>query len=187
MSDAGAFYQTLRLVVPAFGQTGIPFSLTGGVALSVLAEPRLTYDIDIVVPGDVSLSAIHALAHALGDRFLIESESVDEALRVAGQFQLLDLETFVKVDVHVGEDVPGELSRRRPVEVIPGLVAPMVSAEDAVLSKLIWVRLGSSRSRRDVQSYLRAAELDDVVLRERARQMDLLDLLEEIERHGPER
>ena len=46
----------------------------------------------------------------------------------------------------------------RACEIAPGLIAPVVSKEDAILSKLYWIGQGSERSRRDVTEMLRRDE-----------------------------
>jgi hypothetical protein len=61
-------------------------------------------------------------------------------------------------------------------------VAPLVSQEDAILSKLIWLRNGSDRARRDAKMMLKRDEdLDRAALRERAAALGLDGLLAEIE------
>jgi hypothetical protein len=90
---------------------------------------------------------------------------------------------------HVGEKIPGELSRSTRREIAPGLIAPVVSKEDAILAKLHWIQQGSHRSRHDVTEMLRREEdIDHETLKRRAATLGLLDLLAEMEnemRAGP--
>ncbi len=62
---------------------------------------------------------------------------------------------MIKVDFHVGEAITGELNRSQTEEILSGVVVPIVSKEDAILSKLIWIHKGSHKSRHDVKSMLR--------------------------------
>ena len=90
-----------------------------------------------------------------------------DAVKERRLFQALDNETFVKVDFHVGEGIPGELSRSRVVKIKEGLEVPMVSREDAILSKLLWIKQGSGKSSADVTAMLRRTEPVDVEYVER--------------------
>jgi hypothetical protein len=90
---------------------------------------------------------------------------------------------MIKIDFHVGEKIPGELDRGTPRELVPGLMAPMVSQEDAILSKLIWIRMGSEKGRHDVIEMLKRGEsLDRVALGQRAAELGLENLLAELEK-----
>jgi hypothetical protein len=90
---------------------------------------------------------------------------------------------MVKVDFHVGEKIPGELNRTSLREISPGLTAPLVSKEDAILSKLLWIQQGSGKSRHDVIEMLKRDEdLDRACLRERAATIGLGELLAEFEK-----
>ena len=53
---------------------------------------------------------------------------------------------------------PGELNRTSLCEISPGLTAPLVSKEDAILSKLLWIQQGSGKSRHDVIEMLKRDE-----------------------------
>ena len=77
---------------------------------------------------------------------------------------------------------PANSDRSTRREVLPGLVAPLVSQEDAILSKLLWMKLGSHKARHDLRAMLkRDEELDRAVLQERAAMLGLHELLVEIE------
>lgn len=56
-----------------------------------------------------------------------------------------------KVDVDLTSDDPfgrGQFARRQEIEVLPGLTLPFATAEDVVLQKLRWFRLGGGVSER---------------------------------------
>jgi len=60
----------------------------------------------------------------------------------------------MKADFHVGESVPGELERSREATLFEGLTVRLVSKEDAIISKLLWLQRGSAKSRNDVLGML---------------------------------
>lgn len=67
----------------------------------------------------------------------------------------------------------------------------MVSPEDSILSKLVWIKMGSGRSKQDVVAILRVqTELDTGYIERMARKLDVEDILAEmraiLERNNPE-
>ena len=101
--------------------------------------------------------------------------------RERGMFQLFDKIEALKLDLYPRELVPGELQRSVVVEIFEGVRLPVVSRADAALSKLIWISKGSHKSRRDVRNIYRTAhEADRALIRERATQLNLIALLDEV-------
>ncbi len=172
--------RTVERVASTLTNLGIRFHLTGGLASSFYGEPRTTRDADFVVR--LGAREARSLVRDLSRDFLINASSVQEAVRHNGMFQALDQETMIKVDFHVGELIGGELGRSRPQELFGGLVVPLVSKEDAILSKLIWIRDGSDRSRSDVLGMLMdPGECDMSFVRERAAKMGCAGILGTLE------
>jgi hypothetical protein len=125
----------------------------------------------------------------LSQNYLITKEVAMHAVEQKRLFQVIDNLSMIRIDFHVGEKIPGELSRSTQQEMVPGVIGPLVSKEDAILSKLFWIQQGSHRSRRDVTEMLRRHEdIDHESLKQRAAKMGLLDLLAEMDsemREGP--
>jgi hypothetical protein len=119
----------------------------------------------------------------LSTGYFIDEKAIMDAIAGRGLFQAIDEVSMVKVDFHVGEKIPGELERTIFQEISPGLTAPLVSKEDAILSKLLWIQQGSGKSRHDVIEMLKREEdLDRDCLRERAAALGLGELLAEFEK-----
>jgi hypothetical protein len=122
------------------------------------------------------------LLNRLSSGYLIDLPAARDAIARKSLFQAIDERSMIKIDFHVGEKIPGELDRGAPREVVPGLMAPMVSQEDAILSKLIWIRMGSEKGRHDVIEMLKRDEdLDRIALRQRAAGLGLETLLVELD------
>jgi hypothetical protein len=170
-------------VVRALDCLAVPYHLTGGLASSYYGEPRFTQDVDFVVrlgPEDAT-----RLVHELEGEFLVDLERALEAARRGLLFQALHKELLIKADLHVGEDIAGELERSRVTRLFPGLDVRMVSKEDALLSKLLWVRDGSEKSRRDVVGMLLDPTPFDLdFVRGKARALGCIEILEELERES---
>ena len=84
-----------------------------------------------------------------------------EAVRLCGSFNVIDTRSLLKIDVFVPSPGPlgaGQLTRRRTLQVLPGLQpVPVLGPEDVVLQKLRWYQLGgetSDRQWRDLVSVL---------------------------------
>ena len=175
----GGLRLVLEAVVTVLQGRNIPYHVTGGLVSSFYGEPRLTQDVDFVVRLTPSDAAV--LSEELGREFLLEQERVVRAVEAGGMFQTLHRELLIKADFHVGESVPGELDRSRTVELFEGLDARIVSKEDAILSKLLWVKNGSVKSRGDVLGMLLdPMPTDERLLGALADELDCAALLREI-------
>lgn len=154
----------LRRVVAIVGDTGIPYMLTGSIAVAYYAEPRATRDIDVVIA--VSPGEIERLLRRLdAEGLYVSHEAAREALRRQSQFNAIDPESGWKVDWIVRKDRPfsrREFERRRSVELM-GLELPIATPEDLIVAKLEWAQKGASELQlRDALAILlqRGRELD---------------------------
>ncbi len=170
---------TALRMVSTLRRMAIPFHLTGGIASAFYGEPRFTQDVDIVVQLD--LASARELVRELGDDFFVEESAAVDAVLRRTSFQALDRRTFIKVDLHVGEKIPGELSRSVLRPVFEGVELPLVSKEDAIVSKLLWLSEGSPKSRRDIIGMLLdPGPFDRELLRKLAAEVGCRNLLEEL-------
>jgi hypothetical protein len=181
MSESSELQKVLEKILPLLENENVKYHLTGGLVASLYGEPRMTQDLDFVIEIPPDSAFPHHLDSIFGDRYFYNKDTIERAIERKGMFALIDAEYSLKLDFHVGQAVPGELSRSVRKEVYPGVIAPLVAKEDAILSKLVWISKGSERSRRDVAMMLRnPAPIDWPALRERAKELGVADLLEEI-------
>ena len=177
------FPETIERLLPILVELGLKFHFTGGVAASYYGDPRFTQDLDLVIDLALHRPETDALLNRLSSGYLIDLPTARDAIARKSLFQAIDERSMIKIDFHVGEKIPGELERGTLREVVPGLLAPMVSQEDAILSKLIWIRIGSEKGRHDVIEMLKRDEsLDRIGLHQRAIELGLEDLLTELEK-----
>jgi hypothetical protein len=183
----------LAAVVAALDDVGIPHMVAGSVASTHHGEPRSTQDIDLVIAADRT-QLIALVAKFDPDRYYLSDPIA--ALEERGQFNLIEPATGWKVDFILRHDRPfshAEFSRRRPVQIL-GVATSIATAEDTVLAKLEWGRLGSS-DRRDVVAVLvaQSERLDLAYLRHWAGELGLdaeldaaLREADEIDGRGPQ-
>lgn len=188
-----AFRMILK-VARVFERLGIPYVTVGSIASSIHGLPRTTEDIDLVVA--LEPSHVEALVEALRTEFYLDEERIRFAIHRASSFNLIHLETLVKIDVFVPQETTArlEISRRRPVSLKgpdgEEVVLQMASPEDVVLQKLAWYRLGnevSERQWRDALGVLKVQRerLDLDYLRQGARRLEVVDLLERLLKTQP--
>lgn len=169
--------EVLQDAVARLERAGIAYMLTGSVALSYYAEPRMTRDVDLVVElADRSPGAVMAI---FAPDYYVSESDVAHAISARTMFNVLHLEKIVKLDLIVRKDTVyrrREFDRRGRV-TLPGFEAWIVSREDLILSKLAWAKeSGSELQRRDVAALL-AADVDEAYLRSCARELSVAELL----------
>jgi hypothetical protein len=177
------FPETIERLLPILNEIGVKFHLTRGVAASYYGDPRFTQDLDIVIDLANDRPETKLLPSRLSSGYFVDVAAATDAIERQSSFQAIDELSMVKIDFYVGEKISGELERATDREVVPGIMAPLVSKEDAILSKLLWIQQGSGKSRHDVIEMLKRDEdLDRACLRERAATIGLGVLLAEFEK-----
>lgn len=171
-------------VIEIFESLGIAYHLGGSYASSIHGVPRQTQDVDLVA--DIGPEQIEPFIAALGADFYADAEPARRALAQRSSFNVLHLSSGVKVDVFCLGDSAFDRSEFERAELTPLYDEPprrirVKTAEDTVLRKLEWYRIGgeiSDRQWTDVIGCLRAGPRDLDYMRRWARELDVADLLE---------
>jgi len=179
------------LVLEVLDRLGVPYHIGGSYASAIHGIPRQTHDVDLVV--DLRKDRIRDLVQALAGKFYVDDEAVSKAVREHGSCNLVHLATGIKIDLFVKGDSPFDLAEfERRVAVRVGDETPhevfVKSAEDTLLRKLLWYRLGDEASDRqweDVRGILRvqAERLDLDYVRDWADRLGISDLLDRLLAH----
>ncbi len=177
-----AFRGTVERFIGILKSLKIRHHLTGGVVSVAWGEPRMTQDIDIVIDRVDATANIERLVSEIQSAgYFADEQGIRNAIHGGKPFQLLDQVEVLKLDVYPRELVPGELSRSVLAEVFPGSSIAIVSRPDAALSKLIWIKRGSHKSRHDLRQIVRRlSEEENIFLRTQALQLELTDLLDSV-------
>jgi hypothetical protein len=163
---------------------GVPYVVGGSFASSLHGEPRSTNDVDVVA--DLDQARARLFVESLGEAFYADASTATEAVRTGSSFNVVHIESAVKVDIFVAGADPFDqerLRRRRGIVVnaLHNQTLFVDTAEDVILRKLEWYRRGgetSERQWRDVLAVLRLQQhLDDSYLRTWADRLDITDLL----------
>jgi hypothetical protein len=174
-------------VVRVLERLGVAYFVGGSVASSVHGVARTTIDADILA--NLHAEHIEPLVEALAGDYYVDLDMIRDAVHRRTCFNVVHLATMLKVDVYLATGAPHDLesmARRRDDTLEPGAAetrAWVASAEDVVLHKLHWFRLGGEVSERqwhDIMGVIRlqAEALDVAYLRRWAALLAVADLLE---------
>ncbi len=135
--------------------------LSGSMAMSTYTLPRFTRDFDFIVhlkPADAQL-----LTDSFKEGFYCDEDAVKDAIRHKGMFNIIDHKSNYKADFVILKDEPfrqEEFSRRRSIDFLDMKIY-IVSPEDLLLSKLIWIQeLQSALQKEDIKLLAKIDSLD---------------------------
>jgi hypothetical protein len=130
----------LAHLVELLDEAGIPYMVAGSMGSSVHGRPRATQDADVVIdPAENQLVSFLAL---LEQRYYVSRDAAFDAFHRRGMFNVIDVAGGWKADLIFRKDRSfsrREFERRRQVDVM-GQMLWVVSPEDAILSKLEWMK-----------------------------------------------
>ncbi|MFO7898096.1 MAG: hypothetical protein R6V58_03435 [Planctomycetota bacterium] len=172
--------QFVRQIAQRLDKAGIPYMVTGSVALSFYAQPRMTRDVDVVVacePGDAP-----TITRLFEEECYVDEEVVRSAIRNRSMFNIIHNAWIQKADFIVRKDEEYrklEFERRRRAD-LKGVSVSIVAPEDLLLSKLRWARDSESELQLgDARAIATSGtELDRAYLEKWAEKLGLSDLLE---------
>jgi len=142
----------LKPVIDAFDRLAIPYYIGGSIASSAYGIPRATMDADLIA--HLTVAQVSGLVALLQDQYYVAEAAITNAISSASSFNLIHLETMVKIDVFVPKkDAYHQiaLARRvtdRLVDDDPDSMVCLASPEDVILSKLQWYQMGQGVSDR---------------------------------------
>jgi hypothetical protein len=165
----------LRYVCTELEKRNIAYMLSGSMAMAAYVRFRATRDIDLVI--ELMQDQLDSFAEIFSGNYYFHRPSVEEEIRRKGMFNVLDGSSGGKIDFVVRKNTPyrrEEFSRRRRVEVWE-IACWIVSPEDLILSKLIWIQeLYSELQARDIREMAEnGPELDKQYLKKWMRELNL--------------
>ncbi|MFP4027835.1 MAG: hypothetical protein ACLFWL_08600 [Candidatus Brocadiia bacterium] len=91
--------RVVRMVAEKLEKLNIPYAVVGSLASSVYGIPRSTQDVDVVAA--MMLGDVDAFVEGLRDDFYVSSGMIEEAIEHRSSFNVIHLNTMLKVDVFV--------------------------------------------------------------------------------------
>ena len=179
--------QEFRAVARVFLALGIPYALGGSMASSVHGRDRYTRDADVTV--EPFTGKEQQLIDALGPDYYLSLPAIQDAIRRRASFNIINSITGFKTDVFVRKDTAFEQAafQRRADLTLPDNAEPITvhSAEDIILFKLRWYRLGNETSEqqwKDIRGVVQTQgdKLDQAYLDRWAPDLGVADLLQRV-------
>ncbi len=175
----------MKLIASRLDSTGIPYMITGSMAMAIYSTPRMTRDIDLVV--EVTPTDVNKIVDIFSEDCYIDQDSVMQAVHTHGMFNIIHNDWMVKADfiIRKNEDYRREEFERRQKINIDGIAISVVAAEDLILSKLVW----GKRSQSDLQLHdvyqmiSTVSELDWEYMQKWATALGVADLLRKAKEH----
>lgn len=172
-------------VADALEALNVDYRVGGSVASSALGVGRSTLDIDLVA--NLGEEDVGPLVDRLAGDYYIDADSIRDAIRRRSSFNVIHLASMMKVDVFVlkAREFDQQAFARATSRIVgdgPPRLFPMTTAEDLILYKLEWYRLGNQIAQRqwdDVLGVIRLQgdALDRAHLERWARELQIDDLL----------
>jgi predicted nucleotidyltransferase len=139
------YAEVLRSIVPKLEQSSIDYMITGSIAAAYYGRARATYDLDIVI--SATPEKLETLIQLLPkEQYYAVLQDALDAHRHHSMFNVLDTISGWKIDLIFKKPAPfhEEAFRRRTAATFEGVATCLISAEDLILSKLEWGKLGES-------------------------------------------
>jgi len=175
----------LDTVIQCFEKLGIAYYIGGSVASSAYGIARATMDVDLVA--DVQIHQADDLVIALEKDYYVDAGMIRDAIHKRTSFNLIHLETMIKIDVFVVRDQPydSQAFERRQADTLDEESSRKLylsSPEDIILNKLQWYHSGgrvSEQQWKDVLGILKVQgdKLDLEYLKYWASRLNISDLL----------
>lgn len=151
----------LKKLISFFNQYDIPYMLSGSMAMSLYALPRMTRDFDFVV--HLKKTDVNKLTEYFQSGYYCDEDSIREAIKDKGMFNIIDHASGYKADFVILKDEPfrqAEFDRRRE-EAMFGMDVYVVSMEDLLISKLIWIQdFQSPQQMEDIKALKKNPRMD---------------------------
>ena len=169
----------VRDISRRFELAGIPYMLTGSMAMNYHAQPRMTRDIDVVIaigPDDVD-----RVAALFRPDYYVSEENIRESVAQESIFNLIHEESVIKVDCIIRKEIEYrrvEFERRERISILD-FSTFIVSKEDLIISKLFWAKDSHSELQLGDVRNLLATGYDAAYLRRWTHELGLDTLLQE--------
>jgi hypothetical protein len=170
----------LRDVSSRLESAGISFMLTGSVAMSYYAKPRMTRDIDLVI--SLAETQTEEFFRLFENEYYFDRKTVAHAISLRRTFNLIHNDAVIKVDCVVlkNDAYRQEEFARRTQITLGDFQTWIVSREDLILSKLFWAKDSKSEMQLADARNLLSTECDMEYLRSRAKTIGVDESLEEL-------
>ncbi len=132
--------EVLKIVAERLEKAGISYMISGSVAANYYTIPRMTRDIDVVI--ELEQGDVEAFVGLFESDFYLSREVIKNEVSRRGMFNLIHNRHVIKIDFIIRKSSAYQqsaFSRRKQV-LIEQCPVWFVTAEDLVVSKLLWAK-----------------------------------------------
>lgn len=144
----------LKMIILFFNKPGIEYMLYGSVALSIYVLPRATKDLDFII--HLKKEDVALFVDYFSTKYYCDKDAIHDAVKHKSIFNIIDSTSGFKADFVILKNEQfrqTEFGRRKKIDLF-NLPVYIVSAEDLLLSKLIWIQ--------DFQSGLQMEDIKNI-------------------------
>jgi hypothetical protein len=130
----------LKKIIEYFDSKNIPYMLSGSIAMGLYVLPRATRDIDFVVR--LRVEDVDGFVNHFDGSYYCSKDAVADAISRQSLFNVIDHRSGYKADFVVLKNSAyrlTEFARKRKMNFY-GTDIYVVSPEDLLISKLIWIQ-----------------------------------------------
>lgn len=153
--------ERLKFVCNSLDANNIQYMISGSIALIQYIAPRFTYDIDIVI--NLFEKDIDAFCNIFNQEYYIEKATIIDEVKRRGMFNIIVPEEDLKFDFIIRKNSEyhiAEFNRKIRTSFL-GIDLWVVSQEDLVIAKLLWIQvLESSLQKDDITKLLQKKDID---------------------------
>lgn len=153
-----AFFQK---IVDILNKINIPYMLSGSVPMGIYIIPRATRDFDFVIHLEASMA--DQFIQYFQDGYYCDKEAIEDAIKRRSIFNIIDHSSGFRADfVILKNDTfrKEEFGRRKKIDFF-GKAIYVVSPEDLLISKLIWIQdFQSAQQMEDIKNLAALEDLD---------------------------
>jgi hypothetical protein len=133
-------FDFFRKIVEYFNSHHISYMVSGSIAMGLYVVPRSTRDIDFVV--NLQQSDVVGLSDYFGRDYECDTDAINDAVSRQSMFNIIDPASGFKADFVVLKNQEYRLTEfeRRQIVDVHGMTVYVVSPEDLLISKLIWIQ-----------------------------------------------
>lgn len=175
--------ELLIVIAKTLDNLGIPYFVTGGMAVLIWGRSRFTADIDIVIQlKERDVDGLLKALRALGKATYVDEYALRQGLLKGGEFNFIDGVSGVKVDFWlppIGDRTTGIEFERRISRKVDGEKVYFVSPEDLILKKAFLYGDVSSKQIEDIESIFKTSgdKLDFKYLKDQAKKLGVSEIL----------
>jgi Nucleotidyltransferase of unknown function (DUF6036) len=162
-------------IVDVLDQHNIPYMLSGSIAMGLYTVPRMTRDIDFVI--HLEPKNLDLFVNSFKDGYYCDKDVVRESIETPiKMFNIIDHTSGYKADFIIlkNEEFRQEEFKRRVQMDFNGKTIYVVSPEDLLISKLIWIQdFQSPIQMEDIKNLIASDRLDWAYIEKWIKQLKL--------------